>query len=100
MTWKDAVRHELRRYAEKKDSQGPTLQRFYDFAEDRLAAEYPDNNHLRAKIRQVLQQLRDQNEIAFVDDAGRYKLEESEENADVQEEIEILDDLESDFDDL
>lgn len=41
--------------------------------EDRLADLYPDNDHIRAKIRQQLQVLRDQGFIKFLGD-GEYRL--------------------------
>lgn len=44
----------------------------YDF-EDRLAELYPENNHVRAKIRQQLQVLRDQGLVEFLGD-GEYRL--------------------------
>jgi len=34
---------------------------------------YPHNHHVRDKLRQVMQYLRDDGEILFVDDAGLYK---------------------------
>lgn len=44
----------------------------YDF-EDRLAELYPENNHVRAKIRQQLQVLRDEGLIEFLGN-GEYRL--------------------------
>jgi len=41
--------------------------------EERLAEQYPDNQHIRAKIRQQLQVLRDQGLIEFLGD-GKYRL--------------------------
>lgn len=80
MTWKEAVRDKLIRYQQQTDSDELTLQEFYDFAEDALAAEYPNNNHVRAKIRQVLQQLRDTGEVEFVNNQGTYKITETDES--------------------
>lgn len=37
-----------------------------------LTSNHPDNQNVEAKIRQVLQQLRDQGEITFIDNAGHY----------------------------
>lgn len=72
MTWKEEVRRELLRYQEETDSNKVTLQEFYQFSEDRLSASYPNNNHVQAKIRQILQRLRDDGEIRFVDGRGNY----------------------------
>ena len=44
----------------------------YQF-EDRLAEMYPDNDHVRAKIRQQLQVLRDEGHLEFLGD-GEYRL--------------------------
>jgi type II restriction enzyme len=49
-----------------------TLEDVYEF-EDRLAEMYPENQHVRAKIRQQLQVLRDQGLIDFLGD-GEYRL--------------------------
>jgi len=51
-----------------------------EFRIDNLYAElgmferaYPHNHHVREKLRQVIQLLRDDGEILFLDDAGLYK---------------------------
>lgn len=67
MTWKDEVRKQLIQYHQDEDTSEFSLQEFYAFSEDELSATYPNNNHVRAKIRQILQQLRDQGEIRFKD---------------------------------
>ena len=41
--------------------------------EKQLQNLYPDNNHIEAKIRQILQYLRDDGIIEFSDHAGEYK---------------------------
>ena len=74
VTWLDAVRMELERYREETGSQTVTLGELYDFCEDRLATRFPENNTVRAKLRQQLQELRDNNEVEFVDDAGEYRI--------------------------
>ncbi len=48
-----------------------TLEMVYRFEED-LAAKHPNNHHVRAKIRQQLQQLRDRGIITFLGD-GHYR---------------------------
>lgn len=48
------------------------LEDVYRFA-PRLYAGHPENNHLREKIRQILQQLRDDGKIRFLDNEGTYE---------------------------
>lgn len=76
MTWKDDVYVELLRYGENNTTEQFTLQEFYRHAEDRLAAKYPDNNNVRAKIRQILQRLEKSGQLEFVDNNGTYRLVE------------------------
>ena len=38
-----------------------------------FARRHPSNNHVRDKLRQVLQYLRDDDVLEFVDDSGTYK---------------------------
>lgn len=80
MTWKEAVYIELLRYEETHEQQQFTLPDFYTFAEDRLARKYPENDHIRAKIRQTLQRLRDDGEIEFINDQGTYRFLEPDES--------------------
>jgi putative restriction endonuclease len=79
MTWKDDVYVELLRYGENNTTEEFTLQEFYRHAEDRLAAKYPDNNNVRAKIRQILQRLEKSGQLEFIDYNGTYRLVELDE---------------------
>jgi putative restriction endonuclease len=79
MTWKDDVYVELLRYTEENTTERFTLAQFYAHAEDRLAAKHPDNNNVRPKIRQILQRLRDDGQLEFLDDNGTYRLVELDE---------------------
>ena len=45
----------------------------FDCFFDELKKHHPGNNHIRAKIRQQLQILRDQGYVKFVDDNGTYE---------------------------
>ncbi|MEY7847912.1 HNH endonuclease [Natrarchaeobius sp. A-rgal3] len=74
LCWLDAMRLELERYQEQKDENVATLGELYDFSEHRLSIQFPDNNHVRAKIRQQLQRLRDQDEVNFLDEQGTYRI--------------------------
>ncbi|EJN60260.1 HNH endonuclease [Halogranum rubrum] len=73
-TWLDAVRAELERYRSETGSRRVTLDELYDFSEDTLATQFPENNTVRAKLRQQLQVLRDRGEVEFVDGAGEYRI--------------------------
>lgn len=55
-----------------KIDQNFNLQDIYKYKPD-FEKEYPNNNHVEEKLRQVLQQLRDDGHIEFVDDKGNYK---------------------------
>ncbi|MEF8800883.1 MAG: hypothetical protein V5A38_07230 [Halolamina sp.] len=74
--WLDAVRQELHRYRLETGDEVLTIQQFYAFSECSLAAEFPDNNHVREKMRQQLQRLRDNGEVTFLDDDGSYRIED------------------------
>jgi MoxR-like ATPase len=50
-----------------------TLEEIYKF-EDDFQKLYPDNNHVREKLRQTLQKLRDDNLVEFLSDRGEYKI--------------------------
>jgi len=50
-----------------------TLQELYDY-EDKLKELYPNNKHVKAKIRQQMQELRDGGVVEFVDDRGTYRM--------------------------
>jgi putative restriction endonuclease len=74
LSWLDAMRLELERYQEQKDKKIVTLRDLYDFSEHRLSIQFPDNSHVRAKIRQQLQRLRDRDEVEFLDEQGKYRI--------------------------
>jgi type II restriction enzyme len=50
-----------------------TLADVYSF-ENVLKEKYPQNNHIRDKIHQQLQIIRDNTKIEFVDNCGTYKI--------------------------
>lgn len=79
MTWKDDVYIELLRYTETNKAEQFTLEEFYQYAENRLAAKHPDNNNVQAKIRQILQRLRDDGQLEFINNDGVYRLVELDE---------------------
>lgn len=72
--WLDAVRKELGRYQERHDERIVHLRELYDSSERRLASKFPENDHVRAKIRQTLQRLRDRGEVVFLDEQGTYRI--------------------------
>lgn len=106
MTWKEDVREELIRYQEEQSKQQFRLHDFYDHSEQRLASKHPHNNHVRAKIRQMLQQLRDAGEIEFIDNSGTYETgeinssDESQDNSKRGTEIGILDQMDDEFENI
>ena len=75
-TWLDATREELHRYRIETGAEVLTLQQFYRFSEGSLAAAFPGNNHVRDKMRQQLQELRERDELTFLDDDGSYRIED------------------------
>jgi len=82
--WLDSVRNELERYRAERGDPVIALEELYAFSERRLAARFPENDHVRAKIRQQLQRLRDEGEIEFLDERGAYRI--TEEMSDVETE--------------
>lgn len=74
LNWLDAMRLELERYREQNNKTIVTLNELYDFSERRLSVRFPNNNHVRAKIRQQLQRLRDHGEVEFLDEQGMYRI--------------------------
>ena len=53
-----------------------TLEDMYQF-EEKLSKIHPENKHVKAKIRQQLQVLRDNKVLEFVDNQGTYRIRES-----------------------
>lgn len=49
-----------------------TLDRIYEY-EDRFRVKFPENQHVRDKLRQTLQKLRDSGTIEFIDNRGTYR---------------------------
>jgi putative restriction endonuclease len=74
--WLTAMRLELERYLQEHNQNTVTLHEIYDFSESRLAKQFPENDNVRAKIRQLLQRLRDRSELGFLDDEGTYQIRE------------------------
>ncbi|WP_048075349.1 homing endonuclease associated repeat-containing protein [Haloquadratum walsbyi] len=73
-SWRDAVRDELRWYRTTSNTAVVTLNELYDAMEIHLKLLFPDNNNIRAKIRQQLQRLRDDGDIEFRDARGTYRI--------------------------
>jgi putative restriction endonuclease len=85
--WLGAVRKELAQYQEQHDERVVPLQEIYDFSEKRLASKFPENDHVRAKIRQTIQRLRDRGEVAFLDEDGTYRINDLDLNAEIDRDI-------------
>jgi type II restriction enzyme len=69
--WTDTI-FETIKAAEIKVGFEFTLEQMYLF-EILLKKIYPNNNHIRDKIRQQLQILREYEYVEFIDDQGRYR---------------------------
>jgi type II restriction enzyme len=69
LTWKS----ELTLYIQEhwRPGQEFTLPQVYN-GEDSFSRAHPGNRHVRDKLRQTLQYLRDEGLIAFVDESGTY----------------------------
>ncbi len=75
ITWHDSIEKPIK--AKYSIGDEFTIDDIYALEQD-LAEQYPKNNHIRATIRDVLQDLRDEGFIAFEGErgepeAGRYK---------------------------
>lgn len=70
MAWRDEVREAIRKKA-PQPGQRFDIEDVYAFEEE-LAAKHPQNSHIRATIRDKLQELRDLDEISFDNDEGSY----------------------------
>lgn len=71
VTWKIALEHEFR--AHYVIGQDFSLTDLYRRAEDSLQRQFPSNNRVRATMRNVLQQLRNDGLLLFVDNDGTYR---------------------------
>ncbi len=69
MTWDDELREEIRRNFTV--GQVFTLDQVYAYRES-FQRLHPRNKHVRDKLRQILQHLRDAGVVEFIDDDGRY----------------------------
>lgn len=72
-TWIELVRTGLRRYHEQTERTEIELEEVYNYTLEQARSEFPDNSHPKAKIRQTLQLLRDDDAVAFSGD-GEYRL--------------------------
>ncbi|MDH5020550.1 HNH endonuclease [Halobacterium rubrum] len=79
--WRRVVRRELARYREDTGWRVVELQELYDQLGPVLREEFPENNNREAKLRQILQQLAERDELAFVDGDGTYRVGELGETA-------------------
>ncbi|WP_435077638.1 HNH endonuclease [Halococcus sp. AFM35] len=72
--WQEVVRRELARYETQTGYDVAELSELYEQSLPTLREEFPDNQHLKAKLRQILQQLRDRDELKFLG-SGVYRIE-------------------------
>lgn len=71
MSWKQELSESI--HQRWRPGQSFSLAEVYAL-EDRLRTMHPENAHVRDKIRQTLQYLRDEGEVSFIDGQGRYLL--------------------------
>lgn len=88
-TWNELVRAGLFRYHQQLGRRDIELEEVYNYTLEHVRREFPNNDHPKAKIRQTLQQLRDEGVVQFLGD-GEYRLTETvvegeSDNADVPE---------------
>ncbi|MFC7228684.1 HNH endonuclease [Salinirubellus salinus] len=72
--WRGVVRQGLAAYRARTGRDVIRLSEVYDAVLPASREAFPDNHNQRAKIRQILQQLRDRGEVDFLDD-GKYTLD-------------------------
>jgi len=85
--WLSAVRKELAQYQEQHGKRVVHLRELYDFSEARLASAFPENDHVRAKIRQTLQRLRDRGEVDFLDEDATYRINDLDLDTEINQKI-------------
>ena len=71
MTWNDELRAIIRKEA-KSPGQKFSLEDVYNYEEE-LAERHPQNSHIRETIRDKLQELREYDDIEFLDGEGTYR---------------------------
>ncbi len=74
MTWKDLVYQQVVAYCNANGSRTFSLGSFFDANVDPFAKAYPGNRHLRQKVCEMLQKLRDEGLISFLGNTGNYTL--------------------------
>lgn len=74
MTWRELVRRELARYREDTGSEFVERQEFLDVALPVFGAAYPDAETPGQTFSRVMQELRDRDEVDFVDGRGTYRI--------------------------
>ena len=104
-SWRAAVRREVERYQQTHDDRTVSISQIYDFSEKRLTTQFPDNNNIRAKIRQQLQRLRDEGDVESLDQKGHYRIQINTETDSDQTDSDdftdrIIDQLEDEFENL
>jgi putative restriction endonuclease len=78
--WQEVVRRELARYEARTGSRVAELNELYEHFLPTLRVEFPNNNNLKAKIRQILQDLYGYGEVTRLND-GVYRIEALDTNS-------------------
>ena len=71
MTWNDELREIIRKEAPSR-GQKFSLEDVYNYEEE-LAGRHPQNGHIRETIRDKLQELREFDDVEFLDGEGTYR---------------------------
>ena len=77
MSWNDLVYECVKDLCSEKDRKDFTLFEIYTYVNE-IKAFFPNNKHVKDKIRQQLQYLRDKGIIKFTNKPGNYILESDE----------------------
>ena len=77
MNWNDLVFECVKDLCAERERKEFTLLEIYTYISE-MKAFYPNNNHVKDKIRQQLQHLRDGGIIKFTNKPGNYVLENNE----------------------
>ena len=74
MTWKDLVYHQIIAYCNKIGARTFSLDGFFKTNVDIFRKFYPNNNYPRQKVCEMLQKIRNDDLITFLDNSGNYTL--------------------------
>ncbi len=74
MNWKDLVYQQIISYCNTHGSRTFSLEGFFEANADIFRKAYPENNHPRQKVCEMMQKIRDDGLISFLGNSGNYTL--------------------------